>query len=213
MKYSALNANKKIKDVLVKILDQHYLGTKNNDVIVLYLDTFLNNLNIDTSQLLQILSNLREKKIIKSIEYPFEKILTDKDALDVCYLTVPVNFRVRSESYIKKLSEDNSSKSGLILYLDKNGNFWHGDKSKNCYPMGTSGGRFAIIKYLVENEGPQATSKIAYFLGEKGVRSVMNEIGKIKHKIKHHLKLTDVIKNEKPLGYCIDPKYKIVITD
>lgn len=209
----ASKAKEKIRVVLDKMLDQHYLGSKDNDVIVLKLDGFPDDMNLSNAELMGALIHLKEKTVIEAITTPFEKAFEDEEALNTYYVSVPSNFRTLAEEYLNELLLDKGTKQGLILYLDKAGNFWHGDKSKTCYPMGITGGRFAIVKYLAENDGLQHTQTIASVLGGKGVRSVMSEIGKIRAEIKHRLKLPDVIKNEKPLGYRIDPKYRIVITD
>lgn len=209
MTSSKINANRKIELVLSKILEQHYLGTENNNIIILNLDNLTKDTNMEYLEVTKILSHLNERKIIKHIDYQFNNLIKGEEIDDNCYLSVSKDFREKSENYIKKLSGENI-KSGLIIYLDENGNLWHGDKNQHCYPMSTRGYRMKIIKFLVENRGVQSTNFIASSL-EKKEQNIRSEIGKIRAKIKSLLKLDDVIEN-KQNGYRINPKYKIIFT-
>lgn len=209
MASAKINANRKIELVLSKILEQYYLGTKNNDIIILNLGNIVKDINIEYAEVLTILTHLNDKGVIRHVHHQFEKFFKDGKFDDDCYITVSKDFRKKAENYIKELSGENI-KSGLIIYLDENGNLWHGDKSKHCYPMSVRGYRMKIVKFLVENKGVQKTSFIASSL-EKKDQNIRSEIGKIRKKIHNLLGLDDVIEHTQN-GYMINQKYKIILT-
>ena len=201
----ASNANQKVKLILSKLVDEYDLGNGNSD---LRLETkhFLVGTGIDNDQFRRILERLKKDFIL-------EKFNMQGDLGDpTCFIRPMNHFKSRAEDYIERLEVPLEPASGFFLYLDKS-NFWHTDKKKYCYPMGNKGGRLAILKYLAENKGLQPTKEIASFLGGKTTKRVMDEIGKMRAEIKHHLKLSDVVENSKPDGYYINPKYTIIVTN
>lgn len=206
------NANKKVKIILNKILEEYELGTGTG---ILRLETkhFLNSTGLDNDQLLRILGRLEKDFVIDG----FSMHSTDEVGNRVCIIKPLGHFRSRIEDYVERMNDDYAIPEpdlGRLLYLDKSGDFWHGnDKNNFCCNIGKDTIPYKIIRFLAENSGPQNTGVIASMLGGKNKRSVMNDIGEVRAKIKHQLKLDDVIKNERPDGYCIDPKYKIVIID
>lgn len=110
-----------------------------------------------------------------------------------------------------KEPKDASSSTSSILYYDNYGNFWHGDKSKFCYPIGSTSSRFLILKYLFENKGFQTTADISAVVGGKDKQSIRTEIRKIKANIQKYLGLDDILLSKKESGYGINPKYKVVL--
>ncbi len=210
MTKSLSGANLKIESVLAKILEEHYLGANNNDIISLDLDVLLGDLNINIVQLGQIFINLREHKIIKSFTLPFPDVLEDgKVHNNNCYFTVPKDFRLVSDNYINKLSQNKDINSVSALYLDKAGNLSHGGSAEYCYSMGATSNRLSIIKYLAQNKGFQRANLISSALNNKDEQNIRTEISKIKQKIKGHLMIDDLIESKKDSGYRINPKYQI----
>lgn len=203
-------AKGRIKSTLVKILDEHYLGAKSNQIISMNFEELLNDLNIDPIQIGQIFDHLREQNIIKKYTIPFPDIpelgITGGTT---SYITVPKNFRLASVGYISELSEDSDISKFLLLYLDDEGNLWHGNKEEYCYPIGATSNRLAIIKCLISNKSFQQTSVISSALNSKDEQNIRTEIGKIKEKIKTYLKIDDLIESKKDSGYRINPKYQI----
>lgn len=98
-----------------------------------------------------------------------------------------------------------------ILYYDKYGNFWHGDKNKFCYSLGATSDRFLILKHLFENKGFQKTEDISDVMNGKDKQVIRTEIRKIKANIQKYLGLDDVLISKKESGYGINPKYKVVL--
>ncbi len=204
------SANLKIGSVLAKILEEHYLGVNNNDIICMDLDVLLSDLDINIVQLGQIFTHLREQKIIKSFTLPFPDVFEDgKVHNNNCYFTVPKDFRTVSDNYINKLSQNKDIHSTSALYLDNTGNLSHGDNAEYCYSMGATSNRLAIIKYLAQNKGFQHTNLISSALNNKDEQNIRTEISKIKQKIKGHLMIDDLIESKKDSGYRINPKYQI----
>lgn len=211
--------NEKIKIVLNKLLEEHKLGPKDSLFLTLDVEDFLEDTKININQFIKIMGGLNEKWIVESFKthknfrVPYDH---SKNKDFTCVLKFSDTFKERAEDYLEYLSNNQSktrSTSGIILYLEKNGDFWHGNKEEFCYTMGKETIPYRILRFLVENKGLQNTGVIASMLGDKKKRTVMNDIGEMKAKIKYKLQLDDVILNEKPFGYCIDPKYKIVIKD
>lgn len=225
-----MSAKQKIKVILEKLLDRHLLGSENDNRIQIRIDSFLSGTNVEKDEFLKIIDNLEEKQVIIKIDlykeqdnqktwYPSEK--GDLD-WNLCYVYVPtndrdpsfgiVNFRELAKSYIDELSNKDIPNNNLLgmLYFEKNGDFWHGDKNKFNYPIRTK--RLEIVKYLIENrdgENYLPTKKIAYAVN-KDEHQVMTEIDKIRGRIKTLLDLDDVIESKTGLGYRINPKYIIV---
>jgi hypothetical protein len=211
------STREKVKIILKKLLEEYILSAKKSGTISLQMDQFFSDTNLDRFDFLKVLANLKERNLVTSFLLrkgpKVRHEANDKQDFDTCGIAVTSNFHKGVEKYIGELSENSTKETGLILYLDKNGDLWHGNKNNNCYKMGKDTIPYKIIRFLAENNGLQNTEVIASMLGDKKKRAVMNDIGEMRAKIKHQLQLDDVILNEKPFGYHIDPKYKIVITD
>ncbi len=203
------NSRQKTRIILVKMFDLHHLGRKHDDIISFDFETITGDTSINHIELGKMLSQFKEKKIVKDIHTPFPDVF-EKGSDDLYYITVPKNFRDIAEKYIKELSDQVVDNSGIIIYLDSDGNLWHGNKDQNCYPMGSTKGRFVIIRHLADNKGFQSTGSISSILGGKDKQNTRNEISKIRHKISFYLKIDDLIESKKDSGYRINPKYKIV---
>lgn len=208
------NASQKIITILTKLIETYELGNNPNN-ITLGTRHFLANTGVDVNEFTSILNKIESIAII--IKFTIHINVTDTTNQDmVCLININKTFKTRAEDYIEYLSSNQpktKSTSGILLYLEKNGDFWHGDREKFCYKMGRETIPYKIMKFLAENNNLQKTGVIASILGDKKKRTVMNDIGEMKSKIKDRLQLDDVISNERPLGYRINPKYKIVITD
>lgn len=203
------NSRRKTRSILVKMFDLHHLGRKHDDIISFDFETLTGDTGIKHVELGKILLQLKEKKIIKDIHTPFPDVF-EKGIDDLYYITVPKNFRDVVEKYIERLSDQEIDNSGIIIYLDSDGNLWHGNKEQNCYPMGSTKGRFMIVRHLASNKGFQSTDIISSILGGKDKQNTRNEISKIRNKISFYLKIDDLIESKKDSGYRINPKYKIV---
>lgn len=220
----AIDSKQKIKIVLEKMLDEHLLGAESDNCVKIKIDQFLVGEPIDKDEFVKIMRNLDEKRIINKAEfykinnnekiwYPLDKSHLDWNQCHVYVHTEPINFRSLAREHIKHLSDaelETKTTSGLILYLDGTGNFWHGDKNEFCYPMGATKDRLLIIKYLVENKGLQATELIASALG-KDKQNIRTEVSKIRKNIKKYLKLEDVIQSKKDSGYQLNSKYEVIL--
>lgn len=207
MTQSVPGANKKIRLILTKILEEYDLGTGTGD---LRLETrhFLTETGLDDDQLRRILDNLQQNFIIESF------IMHNNTDDSVCFIKPLNHFKARAEDYIETLSVNETpskAATGPILYLDKNGDLWHGDREQYCYPMGATRDRFALVKYLAENKGLQSTDSISFILGGKDKQNTRTEIAKIRKHINHKLKIDDLIESKKDSGYKINPKYQIII--
>lgn len=218
MRLQDFDAKEKIKIILEKLLHYYYLDEINPSRLSVKSDFLTSGTNIDKYQLSRILNHLEKRGIIDNIVKKLDGIVyanSETDKFSLVEMDIPKTFVARVEDYLEILSEEipKSNKNrqvGFIIYLNENGELWHGDRNNFCYPMASSKGRFEIIKFLVENKGVQETSFIASSL-EKKNQNIRSEIGKIRSKIKSLLKLDDVIEN-KQNGYRINPKYKIIFT-
>jgi len=211
------NAGQKIRLILSKIIEEYDLGLLTSSVLSLRMDGFLKDVGVDRFLFLKVLAGLKTRGLVTSfLLRKGSKVRSehdDKQDFDTCGIGLGIDFRNRAEQYLSELSKEGSNKNSLILYLDEKGNFWHGNNKEDfCYKMGKDTIPHKILRFLVESDGLQNTEKIASILGNKKKKTVMNDIGEMRAKIKLNLQLDDVIKNERPDGYCIDPKYKIVIT-
>jgi hypothetical protein len=193
-------------------------------------------LNIGYSELVRILADLKSRGLIFQYECLDTKEASEKNKkeglesyrttgfpidkaakYEECVVKFPDGFFEKAEVYLAQPSDitDINSGSGLILYLDKNGNLWHGDESnKHCYSMGETLGRFFILQYLVDNKGYQATSSItsafnAKFSKEKIAHDIRTDIAKIRRNIKESLDIDDLIQSKKNSGYRINPNYLV----
>jgi hypothetical protein len=152
---------------------------------------------------------LSAEQDIKSLEFSRKGLSEEKwlsDLLKVFKKDISETISFFSTKEKKEVNLENTS----VLYIDNNGNFWHGDKTKFCYPMGVKGKRFMILSYLAENRGIQLTKNISDFVGHNKTQNTRNEIGKIENNIQKFLGLGDVIVSKKDSGYGINSKYKIV---
>lgn len=206
-------------------------------------DDFLNYLNkelfeyleTDYSGLIKILEALKMHGVIFQYECLDTKGAIKKSKLEnyrttgfsvdripkhgECVIRVTGDFIKSTEAYLassRSSATEIETSAGLILYLDQNGNLWHGNKSENCYSMKKSSGRFFIFKYLVDNQGYQdteiITSKLnAKFPKQKKSQNVRTEIGKMRTLISNKLDIDDLIlTGNNDNGYGLSSKYKIV---
>lgn len=206
MTEAASNANQKVKLILSKILEEYDLGAGIGP-IRLETEHFLLGTGIDNDQLKRMLERLEKDFVLESF------VMDGRGGDPVCFLKPLNHFKSRAEDYIERLSEGEVSSKPIansILYLDKVGNLWHGDKEHFCYSMAATRNRLAIVKSMTENKGYQTTKSIASALDKKD-QNVRTEINKIRKKIKHHLGLDDLIESQPGLGYRINPKYIITI--
>jgi hypothetical protein len=209
-------ASKKIKRILVKLLDEYSLGAKNSLKIIIRPDMFLADTDIDKHQFLRILTNLDERGVISNLVTKIKGFIHDPyqsmdHEFDLCEITLPKTFVARAEDYIEILSGDDKyekTEPGSIIYFTESGDLWHGDKDQFCYSMRQTKERLAIVDYLIKNKGYNKTKDLAGFFGktQQGVRTTIN---KIQSQIKIHLDIEDLIENEPGPGYRINPKYQI----
>jgi len=209
-------ASEKIKVILEKILTGYVIGKKYNYCLEYSIEGFLRNtpVHMHSSELELILEHLQERKIIDHFVESGEDDVIAEPTYRIYFSS---EFPKKAEDYLDILSgengEDESKKDSSILYLDEDGNFWHGNKEKLCYAMGAKSDRLSILKYLTENDGFQNVDDMATALGGKNKQNLRTEIGKIRQKVTHFLKINgdDLIESKKDSGYRINPKYKIVL--
>lgn len=217
-----INAKQKIKLLSEKLLDEHSLGSSNDTNLIIKLEKFLPDTGIDKDDLFKFLDNLQEKGLVKKVSYwninksgdTWKRSGPRAASCNLVSINVVFNFRELITKYITEqlFNSEEEIKSGSgFLYLDTTtGNFWHGDKTRFCYPMGATKDRLIILKYLVENKGLQATERLASVLG-KEKQNIRIEMAKIKMNIKKYLKLEDVIQSKKDSGYEINQKYEVIL--
>lgn len=211
-----MDANSKIKSVLEKLLDEHLLGADKSDFIEFKTESLLSE-TVDARALSRVIDHLKDKGLIKeSIFWRGEDAEYEEEPdYDFYKISFPKDFRVRAAEYIVELdSSDRTTASTLVLYLDGNGNFWHGDKSKLCYVMDATSQRLKILSYLVDNADFQSIDTIAEYLGVENKQNIRSEIGKIRKNITHNLKIDgdELIESKPSSGYRINPKYKVART-
>ena len=209
-------ADKKIKRILVKLLDEYSLGAKKSLKMIVHPDIFLVDTDIDKHQFLRILNNLDEHGIISSLVTKIKGFICDPyqsmdHEFDLCEIKLPKTFVARAEDYIEILSGDEKYEKtdpGSIIYFTKSGELWHGDKDQFCYSMRQTKERLAIVEYLIKNKDYNKTKHLATVFGktEQGIRTTIN---KIQSQIKIHLDIEDLIENSPGPGYRINPKYQI----
>lgn len=212
-----LNSTKeKIQILLEKLLDEYNLGSKKDNVISLQMDNFLSDTNFDRVFFLKVLTNLKERRVVTSFLLrkgsKVRHSSDDKQDFDTCGIAISENFEKDIEKYLKEISVDLANSSSFRICLDTNGNLWHTDINKFCYPIEKGSARLKFIKYLIENKGYQDTSKLADILNKKD-QDVRTEKSKINKMVKNFLDLPDFIKNGGNLGgYGINPEYKTMIS-
>ncbi len=206
-----MDANAKISIVLNNLLQTHLLGAETVRHIEVKADDLLSE-GVSGADLIRIMDNLKEKGLIEKYEF-----WSGKDAeyeeepdYDIYNIWFSSYFRERASELVSEIGLTNNGTS-TILYLDKNGDLWHGDKSKLCYHIGEDSERLKILTYLVDNVGLQRTEDISEYLGGKDLKNVRSEIGKIKKNIDHFLKV-DIIESKSSSGYGIKSPYKVIKT-
>lgn len=144
-----------------------------------------------------------------------------------CVIRVADYFIDKAEAYLARpyTASETTPEGGLILYFDKNGNLWHGNKDKNRYPMSKGSDRFFIFEYLVDNKGFQDTGDITSDVNtklskkrtpqkekkQKTSQNVRTEIAKMRRIISDKLGIDDLIlTGGNDNGYGLNPKYKVV---
>lgn len=213
------SANKRIRNILEKVLNEHFLGRKKERLLVLELDQVLKGVDINLSQLVQIMQNLQERKIVSKFALYNSNPINDPSnplsmfETDRLGLNLPPDFQSKAQDYLEELQADEpTSGMGLVLYLDRVGNLWHGDKNDFCYKMDQGSDRLFIFSHLVDNKGYQSTSSISDALGGKDKQNVRTEITKMRGLITKRLGIigSDLIQSKKDSGYRINPKYQII---
>lgn len=207
-------ANEKIRIVLQNILDKHLLGIEYPVLGIGYTEQELtadrdnhylddeNEPTVSESDLLPILEQFSEKEIIEGFKL--------EDGKYYCWIDFPQDFRLRAQKHLKTLNGDATS-TNQFLYLDSDGNIWHGDKSLCSYKFPSKGSRLKLFKYLIDNnDGNFIDTEIIAGFFEKKTQNIRSELGKIRNKIESELGVEMVIENEPHNGYRINPKYKIV---
>lgn len=143
-----------------------------------------------------------------------------------CVIKTSDDFFEKTEIYLAQpLHKTGTDSTAGILYFDKNGNLWHGNKEENRYPMTKGSDRFFIFEYLVDNNGFQDTEDITRDVNaklskkktsqkekkQKTSQNVRTEIGKMRKIIFNKLGIDDLIlTGGNDNGYGLNPKYKIV---
>ena len=204
-------ANEKIKKVLTTLLDEHSLDSSESTSFHIPISHIEQDGKVAERELDSIFNNLGEKGIILDWWFPED----NKDNLtDECTIFCPPDFRLRAKEYLVELGVKENNSSTSILYLDKDGNFWHGDKEQFCYPMKATSNRFCILKYLIENEGYQSPRDMLPHVKTKTTQTLRSEIGKIRKNIIKFLSINgdDLIDSKDDSGYRINPKYKILLS-
>jgi hypothetical protein len=123
------------------------------------------------------------------------------------------NYLLKELSKVQETPKEKPEK--LVLFLDKNGDFYKEPKKKYCYPMGEKSNRHNLIRFLVKNEGYQPTDFITTETGYNTNQITSVEIGKIRKNVKKYLgiKGKEFLEAKKDSGYRINPKYKIRLND
>lgn len=206
-------ANKKIKLILEKILEEYELGISASGDIKLETRHFLRETGIDNNQFISILRTLKSKAIIEKCKVhrnAYEDNFPGNPNL-VCVIRIDSYFKALAQEYIEFLSESEAfekTTSGSIIYLTDSGDLWHGVKEHFCYPMKQAKQRLEIIRYLVRNKGYQKTKSLAMAF-DKEEQHIRTTINKIEAQIKKHLDIGDLVENRPGSGYRINPKYEI----
>ena len=176
---------------------------------------------LDTKEVVE-----RNKKVgfesYRTTGFPIERM----PKYEECVIKTPDDFFEKTEIYLAQpLRKVNADSAAGILYFDKNGNLWHGNKEENLYPITKGSDRFFIFKYLVDNKGFQDTESITSDVNAKlpkrktsqkekdpkTSQNVRTEIGKMRRIISKKLGIDDLIlTGGNDNGYGLNPKYKIV---
>ena len=207
-----LNAKEKIEHILKKLADRYFLGEETGRVIEFNGDELLKGTNIKKEELQEILGRFKQEGLIEGFSYwnGDDAVYLEEPDYDIYGIHFTSAFSEKVKNYFYNQPTVQNTQNNILLYLDAQGNFWHGDKNKNCYQMGLKGNRYLILKYLAENKGFQDTASLAQRFS-KDKQGVRGEIGKIKANIKKFLQINDVIASQKDGGYSINEKYKIVL--
>jgi len=211
-----MKSNQKVAVILQWILESYSLDGRNIDQMEFDADYMAKLADVGESALPLILDRLERKGIIKSYFESGEDFVIPKSTFVILF---PNKFKDRAEEYIssmsfKKSGNNELDKIGRILYLDADGNFWHGENpSQFCYPMDGKSKRYNILKYLIENEGYQSPAVAIQHLQTKTTKTFRSEISKIRANIKKYLGIdgNDLIESRDDSGYRINPKYKIFL--
>ncbi len=212
----ASKSDKKVAVILEWLLDNYLLDGKKPDKLEFSASYLAKLIDVDVSMLPMVLDKLEGKELIKNYVESGE----DFGVSELTYLIFFSNqFKSEAEKYLDSVESDQknvsqSEKGGMVLYLDADGNFWHGESpSQFCYPMDGKSKRYNILKYLIENKGYQSPSLAIQYLDTKTTKTFRSEIGKIRENIKKYLGIdgSDLIQSRDDSGYRINPKYKIFL--
>jgi hypothetical protein len=205
-----MDSKSKIKSLLEKLLDEHFLGADNTHPIEFKVDALVSEI-VDARALSRIIEHLKDKGLItesrfwrgEDAEYEHEP---DYDFYNISF---PKDFRATAAEYITELGGTTQKGDvGTVVYLEK-GILWHGNRDEFFYTLETESKGLKILTYLVDNKGYQSTKSIAAFLGVEDEQAVRVLIGKLKEKIKAKLKIDDLFNSSKNDGYQINPAYKV----
>ncbi|MCB9811261.1 HTH domain-containing protein [Candidatus Nomurabacteria bacterium] len=201
--------------ILQWILDGYSLAGYRIDKLEFSACAMAKNADVDISMLPMILDNLENKRLIKTYGESGEDYGIQELTYTIFFFD---NFKLDAKAYLDEEKRNiSASQSGnsTILYIDSNGNFWHGDKNKFCYEMGAKSNRFLTVKFLNDNEGFQPTRELAEKLDVPNAQNVRTEIKKIRNNITKYLKIDGerIIESKKGSGYRINPGYKILEQD
>jgi biotin operon repressor len=209
----AIASDNKTSFILQYILDGYCLGSYKLDKLEFSANSMAKNANIDISMIPMILDKLETIELIKT----YAETGQDFGIQELTYtILFHDDFKSRAKEYLGKENKAEAvqvtEKQPTILYIDTDGNFWHGDKNKFCYSMGATSNRFLTIKFLNDNEGFLPTRELAEKLGVTNVQNVMTEIKKIRNNIENFLKIDGekIIESKKGSGYRIGKGFTIL---
>lgn len=212
----ASKSDQKVAVILEWLLDNYLLDGRKPDQLEFDASYLAKLIDVDVSMLPMVLDKLERREIIKNYVESGE----DFGVPELTYLIFfPTQFKNKAETYLSLIDsaqkeDTHSETSGMILYLDADGNFWHGNNpAQFCYSMDSKSKRYDILKYLIENKGYQSPSIAIQYLDTKTTKTFRSEIGKIRENIKKYMGIdgSDLIQSRDDSGYRINPKYKIFL--
>ncbi len=209
-------ANEKIKIILEKILSGYSLSGLLHRSIEYPVNNLLKGVDITTAELELILERLEREDVLENVEDLDQEIELPEDQTYRIYFSD--DFVKTAETYLNSLNKIgnkfNEKTGEIMLYLEKDGRLWHGDKEKCFYKMDSSKARMKTLKYLIENnEGDFIPTRVMANDLKKEAQNLRSELGKINSKVKNLLQIDNLIENIKGDGYRIDSKYKIIILE
>lgn len=216
MKFSG-KLKKELADLMQEIQDEFLLEKKGTTWFTF--DTFPDDKVVSYDYQKGLALAYRRRMLLKKLaelDVLELKIIPQKDKQPELRFSIRLNHD-QFEKLYRDLRTNNDQKSGIqykgiVLHLDKSGDFWMEPKAQFCYPLDEDSERLKILAYLIDNRDYQLTDDIAEHVGNKKKQNVRTEIGKIGANINKFLKLDDVIQSKPSSGYRINPAYKIIKT-